>query len=421
VLAWQARGHRFESGILHKLPSILSIGGFLIFGTIQGTKDFFGMSTTKELPAYKEAVLRDREGDLKKEWYIEYYPFDESKNQLIRKRIKVPQSLHSSNQRKAWANKKINAINALLVKGYHYPKKSVATDIPVSQDLTINQIFDLAIIKAASLRAKTQGTYKGILNKFREWLGERANKGLELIDKRTVSEYTDFLLSNDLTAVTINNQLNITRLMIGKVKKAEYIYINPFVYDKLTETESFSNVAFSDKHQKMIEEYLKENNYPLFIFTRIMYYNFIRPKELIELKIQDVDFVGCSLTVSGSVAKNRKTNTIPLHPILSMLIDEYSSFPGRFYLCGRHLKPGTYKAGQNAAYEAHREVLEKLNLTDYGYTLYSWRHTGAVRSYKAGTDIKTLQFLFRHASVTYTEIYLKTLKLNLKEIQFKSY
>lgn len=380
-------------------------------------------TVASQLPPYKGAVLKDRKGNLSKEWYVEFYAFCGIQKRLERKRVKVPSIYSTEKQKRNWANKQIKTINGLLAKGYHFPAPaSQPVTAPNPAPLTINQIFDLAIIKAQSLRGKSIATYKGNLNKFRYWLGTDAEKGLEVITTTRVSEYTDYLLANDLAGVTINNQLNQTRIMINKAKKAGYIDSNPFQFEKLQETDSTANTAFTPEHKNLVESYLREHNYPLYIFTRIMYYNFLRPKEIRFTRVGAVDLQQGTITVPGPVAKNRKTNTIPLHPILSDLLKQISIYPPKMYIAGKNLKPGPYQVGENAAYEAHKDALRALNLLDgYEYTLYSWRHTGAVNAYLAGTDIKTLQFLFRHSSIVYTEIYLKSLKLQLKDIKFKNW
>lgn len=371
---------------------------------------------------YIKAKFHTRKGCLEKRWYIEFQAWDTKTDSLKIKQVFCPARFTTPAQRHLWAEENIVKINSLLVSGGQFKATDEQPVPPRRLEYSINQVFDLAIKKAESLRPKTLSTYKGILNQFRNYLGNKAKKGIDYITKTLVSEYQDYLLSNDLSAVTINNTCNVIRIMINKAVKADYIKINPFVYQKLTETESYSNVAFTPEHQRLIEDYLKENNYPLYVFTRVMYYNFLRPKELKGTKVGDVDFIGRSVTVLGYVAKNRKTNTIPLHPLLYDLINEYRHYPPKFYLVGKHFKPGQLQLASNAAYEAHKAALRAVGLYDvYEYTLYSWRHTGAVNAYLAGTDIKTLQYLFRHSSVTHTEIYLKSLKLQLRKVDLKNW
>ena len=405
-----------------KAAVLLSTAAFCI---VASTTAIFSLMRSTKQNQYVSPKLYNRKGDLSKRWYIEFQAWNEETGQLEKKQVFCPAKFKSAREREIWGKDTCKEINSLLEKGYCFKSgggsQGGSTEAP-PVSITINEVFDLAIRKTASLRKKSASTYTGILEKFRTFLGSAAAGPIEGITKTLVSEYQDFLLSQDLTAVTINNQCNITRIMIGKAVKAEYIAKNPFIYTKLNETDSNSNTAFTPRDKETLEIYMQERAPGLYLFTRIMYYNFIRPKELRLLRVRDFDFDSQTITVPGPVAKNRKTNTVPIHPILFDLVKDQRSYPGNFYLIGKNFKPGQFQLAENYAYEAHKKVLQDCSLYEgYDYTLYSWRHTGAVNAYRAGTDIKTLQFLFRHASVIYTEIYLKSLKLQLRDIKFKNW
>lgn len=360
--------------------------------------------------------------DLSKEWYIDYYVFNAAKGKLERERDKIPLSYASAKQRRLFAKVEIADINALLDAGFHFVN---SVDPVVETSTTLKMLIASALkIKSRTVRKKSLSTYTSNANKFLTWLGVDESKGLDFINKTKVSEYIDFLLdSEDIESnITVNNVLNITKGFFLILKKREIITHNPFVYEKLTETETFRNKAFSELDQSLMEAELKEKNFPLYVFTRFMYYNFIRPTELRQLKIEDIDFKRKTITVYGDGAKSRKTATIPLHPILFELVKDYEKLPKYYYLTGKDLSPGIIKASENTAYNQNRSLLADCEgLEGEGYTLYSWRHCGAVRAYEAGTDILTLQFLFRHSTILHTEIYLKSLRLQLNKVVLKDW
>jgi integrase len=81
-------------------------------------------------------------------------------------------------------------------------------------------------------------------------------------------------------------------------------------------------------------------------------------------------------------------------------------------LFGKNLEIGTALSCQtNYPYNAHAAALVATGLDGLGYSLYSWKHTGAVRAYESGLDIKKLQRLLRHSSLTITDIYLRSLNV----------
>ncbi|WP_215237645.1 hypothetical protein [Dyadobacter helix] len=69
---------------------------------------------------FKRAVLRDRGGDLTKEWYVEYYAYDESVGDLVRKRVNIPTSFQTKKARMAEAVRLIAEINQLPESGHYF-------------------------------------------------------------------------------------------------------------------------------------------------------------------------------------------------------------------------------------------------------------------------------------------------------------
>ncbi|RFS16833.1 tyrosine-type recombinase/integrase [Emticicia sp. C21] len=64
------------------------------------------------------------------------------------------------------------------------------------------------------------------------------------------------------------------------------------------------------------------NNQPLYLFTRFIFYSFIRPKELLNLQVKDIDLTTRTIKVKSDVSKNKRTETVPiLKPLLSLIIE----------------------------------------------------------------------------------------------------
>ena len=52
------------------------------------------------------------------------------------------------------------------------------------------------------------------------------------------------------------------------------------------------------------------------------------------------------------------------------------------------------------------------------YSLYSWKHTGAIACVQAGVHVKQLQIQLRHSSLEMTDRYLRQLGVNdLEELE----
>ncbi len=274
--------------------------------------------------------------------------------------------------------------------------------------------------KKAVLKKKSYTTYSGIVNAFLDWLGEKAERPLSELQQVHISDYQDFLLES-VSSVTGNNKINVIVTVLNSLEKRGYIEKNPVSFNKLATTEQYRNRAFSPEHQEKVEKVLRDQFPALFLFTRIMYYQFIRPGEICDLKLWDISFPRGTITVPGGTAKNRRMDTLPIHPQLRPLLLEKKDYPGSFYLCGKYLGTGQYRAGENTALNMHNDALAAAGLENEGYTLYSWKHTGVTAAYLAGMDIIRLQHLLRHQSVTTTEVYLKSLRLLVEKMELKNW
>lgn len=106
--------------------------------------------------------------------------------------------------------------------------------------------------------------------------------------------------------------------MYRKFSKRHDIEYDPFKgIERLSETQmSTRNLAFTKEDQAVLEKYLIENNYPLYLFTGYMYFAFIRTMELRFLKVKHVQTSRKSKVIPGQIPKNRKTVTVAIIPSL---------------------------------------------------------------------------------------------------------
>lgn len=408
-------------------PFLLQEGVFSYSATVIAT---LGLRKFHTMRPYVLAKLNRRKEDLSKRWFIRFSAWSNKEGKLITKEVYCPAKFKTAKQRERWANPIIEEINKALEQGQSFDDANKQQSETEAAHYTIEECVNLAVtIKARTLRKKSLSTYTGKRDKFLEWLGENKKKGIDYITKRRVLDYIAFLQDSPEieSNVTINNILNVTKGFFLLLKKEHFIKENPFLYTPLQETENYRNRAFTERDQLIVERIMQEKAPGLYLFTRIMYYNFIRPNELRQIRLRDIDFKRKTITIFGDGAKNHRQATIPIHPRLFQLIEEFKDLPKFFYLIGKGLKPGANSLSENAAYNKHCDILftaendNNLSLDEKDYTLYSWRHSGAIRAYEAGTDIKTLQFLFRHTTVQTTEIYLKSLRLNLNNVILKDW
>lgn len=390
----------------------------------------FIMKTVVEDLNYRPAILKDRKDDLSKEWYIEFYIKTFPSKEWRRKRIKIPVKYQNAKSRREFAKKEVIKINTLLSKGYLVSDKDVLqienhVDTLVKTKLLFESLYDQINI-SSHLRLQSVKTYKSVINSFKRFYTEEQHKvkpstfenfvftdvPIESLTPGIIYRLRDFFVKSGNLPVTANKKIEHLSHIYRQILQRNELKIDPFKNIRpLVETEiSISNLAFTKEDQLILENYLNDHDPELFAFTRYMYYAFVRPKELRSVKFSCIDSVNRIITVGGEISKNRKTRSIyiinPLIPFIPK-----ASYPIDDYVFGKKLKPGRIQLSENTAYNRHKQALLNCGLVKRNYTLYSWRHTGAVNAYLSGIGIKELQSMFGHATMEQTSTYLKSLSL----------
>ncbi len=144
------------------------------------------------------------------------------------------------------------------------------------------------------------------------------------------------------------------------------------------------------------------------LILELLYATGLRVSELISLNISDIDFTGKRLRVLG---KGKKERIIPLSDYHIDLITDY--IKKRNTLCGNKEINGNQlfinKYGGRLTDRSVRRILEKY-LTLCGlplsYSPHSIRHTFATHLLENGADLRSIQELLGHSSLSTTEKYI---------------
>ena len=127
----------------------------------------------------------------------------------------------------------------------------------------------------------------------------------------------------------------------------------------------------------------------------LQYYCFIRPNELRQLKVEYVNISAGYIEVPGTISKNRKTQKVAIPTPLFTELQSLTHFEPELYIFGG---PGTKPPSRDNLSKAYKKVLENLKIKGrYGF--YSWKHTGVVKAWRAGINLKDLQMQLRHHSL----------------------
>lgn len=357
--------------------------------------------------------LCSRNGDLSKPWYVRYaveYPLTGKKKQFrLYNGLGVT---FSERQRKVNALKIIQQIKAKLHAGYQpgtgkevsykslvqYDKKRRNSVITNGYDYYATQFLN----NYKHLRHSSFKKYQSCIRLFvifsKNFRKDQSEIGIyfsnHLVDVRNIkpatfnqykqilSRFYEFLINHKIT--TNNPFLIIERKKVFS-KPAQYINISI-----LTEVMAKA----------------RADSYYLYVFLKFVFYMFIRPHaELRFIKISYIDFKELTLLIPGDISKNHKQATLPIPEPLAKELKYLETLPKNHYVFGYDLMPSSKPVGKNYYMNLFR-LFKKAHDIPKEYSIYSFKHTGAIMAVNAGVPVKDIQMQMRHHSLDITDKYL---------------
>ena len=259
------------------------------------------------------------------------------------------------------------------------------------------------------LSANTISAYESDISQFLEFTGEN-------------------IINNDLIELFITSELN-DKSDNSKIRKISSInqYIDWFnsnnkEYQIVTEKVSLKKgsylpetISVSDINRLINiydhSNYMNSRNLTLIDF---MYSTACRVSELCDVRVSDLDFEEDLVKLFGKGSKQR---IVPIGSELKINLSKYLKFRDEFntqepYL---FLSKNMNQLDRSAIF---RIIKKSATLSDNALSVHphTLRHSAATHMLEAGCDLRTLQELLGHTSVSTTKIYTKLTKEFLVEI-----
>lgn len=390
-----------------------------------------------EKQEYRLAVLKDRQRDLTKRWYVEFYAINDSTGNLQRTTVYLPSKYKTESERRKYAKELIHEINKKLTQGFTLNSDNISVHEPTdsaskSKTMLLPAFKDaVSVLKVARKSGKSQKKYDTVYNVFELFLKDKDYLGLSVDEFTTehAQRYSNYLVVDRGNQNTTRNYMyNHTRSVFDYFVRLNLIRENPFTEGKYKERPVVSNLAFTTQQKELIEAYLLEHNVRLFYYTRFIYYLATRTDETIKLKVSDINFTNQTINLIEETAKSSEMIVQPIPAPLWELITgdmKLNQYPSNYYIFGKGLETSKLPASKNYAYMKHRAVLEKLAIFDITrknkYTLYSWKGTGSDQAISHNPDMDILEVMhhLRHKNLGTTQTYLKARGLKVNEAMKK--
>ncbi len=248
---------------------------------------------------------------------------------------------------------------------------------------------------------------------------------IDQIGRFEISEFlNDQILENNNSPATRNRKLYSIRSFFKFAVSMDYLTINPTdqigaskteirsepIYMKLTEAKAYVTTIESSDSKNMERD---------LAIVKLFLYGGLRVSELVGLDLNDLDFEDSSIKFFG---KGNKERYVPLHPDVIEAI--YNYLPHRSLIQPKdeneasalfRSNRGT-RLGVRSVQMMVKKFAKLSNIRDADrITPHKLRHTFATMLYRQTKDLRVLQELLGHSSISTTQIYTHTDKEDRKD------
>lgn len=357
--------------------------------------------------------------------YIIFYAYYPPTGSMRRKRIKL-NYIKTKAMRRKRANEIMVRLVAMLRDGWSPWDEADAEGLVmfsyalVDYKTHIQHDYNIKLLKEASFK-----TYQSYLKMLDLYLEKHPIRFLDQFDYSFMTAFLDWILyDRQNTARTYNNYCGFLVTLCEFFIKKKYMADNPAMQIKKIpksrvekQRELFTSEDLTELFRRLLAT---DKKYLLACYFE--YYCMIRPGELWQLKVDDVDLARQTVTVSAKISKSSRTDIVTLPRILIDLYKELQidQNPKNCYIFGDKFEtcpvPGHKKMFSN---HWSRHIVSPRGLfpelKDKNVCFYSLKGTGITNMLENSVPSVVVQRQARHRHLTTTEIYTQTKQIRPSE------
>lgn len=337
--------------------------------------------------------------------YVDFYAYDPVKGEMRRKKIHLDK-YKSKKLQKQHAQEIIQAITMKLRSGWNPWCTPEVSRGFINFGEVIERYLEY-ITKTG--RAKTIYNYSSKAKILLEYNRSRYRPIVYAYeyDSVFINDFLDWIyLDRDTGPRTRNNYRGWCFSFGEFMVQRKYIETNPAEGIKKIQEEEKLRQPLTAQMMRIMERHLRGSDPHFLLATLMEYYTFIRPTELSNLRIRDIEIKEQRVFVSSEFSKNKRDAYVGLNETLIRLMIDLSLFshPGDHYIFGRKFRPSSEKAGADQFNKRWVKMRKELK---WGreYQFYSLKDTG-IRDLANAEGIVIARDQARHTDISTTNKYL---------------
>lgn len=275
--------------------------------------------------------------------------------------------------------------------------------------------------KEKKYSALTLKAYVGDVNVFVDYLNLYHNEiQLEEVNYSVIRSWMVLLVESGLSNKSVNRKISSLKSFYKFLLKIKEIKINPLLKHKSLKTPKKIQIPFSEKE---IQNVFQVNQFSddfegirNQLILELFYATGIRRIELINLKIQNVDFSNKAIKVLG---KRNKERIVPLLQCTEEVLKKYIQARG----CEKKMLSNDVLILSKKGNKVSESFVYRL-INDYFSTVslkvkkspHVLRHSFATHLLNNGADLNSVKELLGHASLSSTQVYTHSSLTELKKV-----
>ncbi len=272
----------------------------------------------------------------------------------------------------------------------------------------------------------TLKAYQANLMAFESFLkSQNAEEGIEKVSYGEIRAWIVILIQSGNSSRTVNRKISALRSYFKFQLRIGNIQVSPLKEHKALKTDTKVALPFSQEEMKnLFESDIFPDTY-IGLMTRtiiqLLYFTGIRRSELIDLKVQDIDFPKGLLKVLGKRNKERLMPLLPeIQNQLKMLLESQKELKiireADFFFVNEKGK----KLSASFVYQSVKIYLSKVS-TKIKRSPHVLRHSFATHLLDQGADLNSIKDLLGHSSIAATQHYTHSSMAKIQEVYKKAH
>lgn len=260
------------------------------------------------------------------------------------------------------------------------------------------------------------------LKVFLKFLDENKINDYKKVDYQLIRKFLEFLYEEEYSKKTISRHISSLRSFFKYLIKENIITNNPMTLISNPKLDKkLPKYLYYEEMEKILS--IPDKTTPLgmrdLTILELLYSTGVRVSELVNIKIEDIDFNERTIKILG---KGNKERIVLYSKILGKYLDDY--LLKRNMLNPNHNYLFVNKFGNKLTDRGVRLIIDNIlrkGMVDFHISPHMIRHTFATHLLDNGADLKCVQELLGHKNLSSTQIYTHISNEHLRKVYLETH